>query len=397
MKNIQNILFPLTLTAMTLGMATAQDTGQTDIMPTVPFGGEDCDHSDGSILSINPSLHLRAVYGETDLEDAGLASGGHDPATDGFSVPGLSVGADVHMGENLFAFTEAIFAWDKEEGWEGELEELYAKLMNIPGGFDLKGGRFFASVGTLNTPHNHEWKFVDTSMMNFRFLGDDALALEGFELVWTPPTHWDDKLILGYGSAVEHEHEEEQHGDEEEHGHEEEAEEALWDRDIFTLRYTATFWPEDTCGFTYGVSYMQGRNFMGESAKLYGADLTYSWLEDGSHGQNFTWTNEAMMRDVNTEEGKFAEWAFSSRAIWRFLPEWEAGLRYDYLEGVADPELAERHRISPSLTRYFRVGMMSDAMARVQYNYDHNEESGDNHSLWLMFGFDWGEGDDHVH
>ncbi|MBT8038580.1 MAG: hypothetical protein KJO21_13680 [Verrucomicrobiae bacterium] len=363
----------------------------------VPLGGEDCDHPNEAVLSISPNLHLRAVYGETDLEDAGLAGGGHDPSSDGFSVPGLSVGIDVHRGEHFFAFTEAIFAWDKEDGWEGELEELYFKWLNLPGGFSLKGGRFFASVGTLNTGHNHEWKFVDTSMMNFRFLGDDSLALEGAEMIWTPPTHWDDQLTLSYGTAVEHAHEEENDAGGTGHGHAEEAEEALWNRDIFTLRYEATFWPADTCGFTYGASYMQGTHFMGKNAKLYGADLTYRWLQDGDHGQKLTWTHEAMLRDVNTEEGAFDEWAFSSRVIWRFLPEWEAGLRYDYLEGVADPELPERHRISPALTRYFPIGKGLEAMARIQYNYDHNKEGGDDHSLWLMFGFDWGDGDDHVH
>lgn len=415
----------LTMSLLAMDMSQAQST-QTEAPPApapFPLGGEDCDDSANALISISPSLHLRAVYGETELEDTGLASGGHDPAKDGFSVPGLSVGADIHLGENLFIFTESIFAWDKDEGWEGELEELYLKWLNIPGGFSLKGGRFFASVGKLNTAHNHEWEFVDTSMMNFRFLGDDALALEGVELTWNPPTRWDDKLILGYGSAIEHDHAHEgedhdEHGEEEhdehdehdeeehdehdeeehdEHGHAEEAEEALWDRDIFTLRYQATFWPADTCGFTYGVSYMQGKNFMGETSELYGADLTYIWLEGGAHGQKFIWTNEAMLRDIVTDEGSFKEWAFSSRAIWKFLPDWEAGLRYDYLEGVADPELPERHRISPALTRYFRIGKGLEAMTRVQYNYDHSEENGEDHSIWLMFGFDWGAGDDHVH
>lgn len=388
------------LLTMNASLAEALPPLTAEAPISVPLGGEDCEHPDEPLFSIRPSLHFRAIYGETDLDDAGLGSGGHDPSTDGFSVPGVSVGADFHWGENIFAFTEAIFAWDKEGGWKGEHEEFYVKLLNIPGGFTLKGGRFFAPVGTLNTPHNHEWKFVDTSMMNFRFLGDDALALEGVELIWTPPTHWDDKLIAAYGTAVEHKHEDKHsggggmgHG----HGHSDEAEEALWDRDILALRYTATFWPADTCGFTYGASYMEGKNYMNMHARLYGADLTYIWLEDGHHGQKFTWTNEAMFRDVYTEEGNFEEWAFSSRAIWRFLPEWEAGLRFDYLQGVEDPELQERHRISPALTRYFPIRTGLEAMTRIQYNYDHNKEGGDDHSIWLMFGFDWGEGDDHVH
>ena len=71
--------------------------------------------------------------------------------------------------------------------------------------------------------------------------------------------------------------------------------------------------------------------------------------------------------------------------------------KYDYLEGVEDPELPERHRISPSLTHYFSLGKI-ESMARLQYNYDHADERDDAHSIWLQFGFEWGAGGDaHVH
>lgn len=366
-------------------------------LANVPLGGEDCEKDDGPSLLIEPRAHLRTVVGATDLDDAGLAHGGHDPIHNGFSIPSLSLGADILYGEHLAGFTEGIISWNEEDGWNTELEEFYAKFMNLPGGFEVKAGRLLAAVGTRNNIHNHAWKFVDANLGNVRFLGEDGLVIEGVEVAWTVPTRWDDQLTLSFGDAVTHDHEEEEPAMGGGHAHSEEAEEALWDKNIFSARYQATFWPRDTSNFIYGASYIQGKNFMGRTGRLYGLDLTYTWLQDEDHGKQLLWRNEAMMRRINTDEGKFNEFAISSSAIYKFNPEWEVGLRYDYLEGVEDPELPERHRISPSLTHYFSLGKI-ESMARLQYNYDHADERDDAHSIWLQFGFEWGAGGDaHVH
>ena len=126
----------------------------------VPFGGEDCEDDSGPSLLIEPRVHLRAVVGKSDLEDSGLAHGGHDPIHSGFSIPGLSLGADILYGEHLTGFTEGIMSWNNEDGWDAELEELYAKFLNLPGGFEVKAGQIFASVGTQNQLHNHAWMRV---------------------------------------------------------------------------------------------------------------------------------------------------------------------------------------------------------------------------------------------
>lgn len=376
--------------------AYANETNEAPIQQ-VPFGGVEHTHDDEPSLLIEPRAHLRAVVGDTHLENSGLAHGGHDPANSGFSIPGLSLGADFFYGEYLTGFTEGIMSWNDQDGWNAELEELYLSFHHLPGGFELKAGQLFASVGTQNRLHNHAWSFVDANMGNVRFLGDDGLILEGVELNWIVSTHWDDKFTLSFGDTVFREHEEEEEHGEEEHSHSEEAEEALWDTDVLAARYQATFWPRDTCQFIYGASYVQGKNFMSKSARLYGLDFTYVWLQDEDHGKHFTWKNEVMLREVNTEEGKFDEFAFSSIALYKFGPQWGCGLRYDYLEGVDDPELPERHRASTSLTRYFSIDNI-ESIIRLQYNYDHSEERGNDHSVWLQFGFEWGAGGDaHVH
>jgi len=390
----------LSLASHTSANETSNEASKVNvesIAEKIPFGGTEHTHDDEPSLVIAPRVHLRAAIGDTSLEDSELDHGGHDPNQSGFSIPALSLGADMHYGENIAGFAEGILSWNDEDHWNAELEELYLKLLHLPGGFDLKTGRLLAAVGTQNSIHNHAWKFVDADLGNVRFLGEDGLIIEGVELTWMVPTHWDDRLVVSFGDTVKHEHEEEGGEIESDHNHSEEAEQALWDKNILSARYQAIFWPSDTCQFIYGASYVTGGNFMGKNAQIYGFDFTYTWREDKPQGKQFTWRNDAMLRKVSTEEGSFEETAFSSAALYRFKPEWEVGLRYNYLEGVKDPKLPERHRISPSLTHYFFLGK-TPAVARLQYNYDHSDERDDDHSIWLQFGFEWGAGSDsHVH
>lgn len=396
------IIYPRTTTCLSLlssgifiGLCLTDSSAETNCHAP----GED-HHNHGHespSLAFTPYAHLRAVVGDTDLEDSGLAHGSHDPIYSGFSVPALSLGADLRYGDHIGGFAESIVSWNDEEHWDAEVEELYAEFTNLPGGFTIKAGQFLASVGSQNTIHNHGWRLVDADLGNVRFLGDDGLITEGVEIAWRLPSSWDDRLTLSFGNALEHEHEEEEeHGGD--HDHSEEAEEALWDHTLFAARYQSRFWSGDKHLYTLGASYLQGKNFMSENAQLYGLDLTYTWLENEAAGKELSWRNELMLREVDTEEGSFEEFAFTSAAHYQLSHAWEVGLRYDYLEGVEDPELPQRHRISPSVCHYFPLQGGVEAFLRLQYNYDDSEERGDDHSIWLQFGFGWGAGcNSHVH
>lgn len=341
-------------------------------------------HIENPRLIIEPSIYFNNVVGHTELANSGLARGGHDPAGNGFSIPSINLSTAISYGEYLTAFTESILLWNEDDGWEYELEELYLKGVNLPGGIEIKAGRLLPAVGARNNIHNHAWKFVDNQLGNVRFLGADGLIVEGTELSWTPTTRWDDQFFISFGNAIEHE--------ESEGGSDnEEAESALWDSNIFTVRYESTFWPSNTHNYRLGASYAQGDNFFNETSRLYGADLTYLWLQDEDLGKKLTWINEAALRDISTGEDNFTEFSFSSMANYSINHQWEIGLRYDFLQGANELDLPERHRISPTLTRQIRLGSV-DTAARLQYNYDHSEEQNDDHSIWFQLAFGWGAG-----
>jgi hypothetical protein len=66
----------------------------------------------------------------------------------------------------------------------------------------------------------------------------------------------------------------------------------------------------------------------------------------------------------------------------------EFGLRGGFISGVAAAGLDERFRISPVTTWY--VNPNRTLFLRAQYNYDHSNDFGDEHSVFAQVGFNWG-------
>ena len=83
------------------------------------------------------------------------------------------------------------------------------------------------------------------------------------------------------------------------------------------------------------------------------------------------------------------DYGFYSQVLWGFRPGWVAGLRGDWVSGnntaidSSDVFRGERTRLSPVLTWY----PSEFSKIRLQYNYDHRELVGLDHSIWLQFEF----------
>ncbi len=77
---------------------------------------------------------------------------------------------------------------------EHGIEEAYAETTGLPGGLQLRGGRFASQIGRLNEQHPHADDFVERPLAYRAFLGghwnDDGLRLN-----WTAPTPF--YLMLG--------------------------------------------------------------------------------------------------------------------------------------------------------------------------------------------------------
>lgn len=347
-----------------------------------------------------PALHMHGTGGIIDGSAGELASGGHDPQRDAFSAQAIEPGISLRA-KYFEAFSNYLFFQDSEGDWDGELEEAFGKVVNIPGGFEVKCGQFLSRFGALNDKHLHAWDFVDAENVLSRFLGDDGLKIQGAEISWTLPFGMDPVFVsiasLGFGNAMAHAHEHHHAHGGAEPPHE--GEEGTLADDIWTARLMGRYRFSDFHSITAGVSAAGGTNGFGRDTRVFGVDAEYLWRENGleAGGRAFRWRNELLCRDVDaysehddnddgfideTFSGNYDEWGFYTHAIYTHNSHLDAGLRLGWVEGVDDFGQDERVRVSPSITWWFdsnrRIGL------RTQYNYDAISGEPDAHSLWFQ-------------
>ena len=364
------------------------------------------DWSIGDVLF--PNLHIHGAGGFTSGEAGELASGGHDPQRETFSAQALEPGLSLRT-RYVEGFANYLFFQDGEGDWDGELEEAFAKIVNIPGGFEIKGGQYLSHFGALNDRHLHGWDFVDSEMILSRFLGDDGLMLQGGEMSWTLPLGMDPALVsiasLGYGNAPAHEHAHEHGGEETPH----EGEEGTLADHVWTARLMGRYRFDDFHGITAGTSWASGTNGFGRGTDVFGIDAEYLWRERGleSGGRAFRWRNEFLWRDVEafsehddngdgvideTFRGTYDECGFYTHAIFTWNEKLDTGLRLGWVEGVDDFGQDERFRISPSFSYWLdsdrRVGF------RTQYNFDSISGRDDEHSIWFQLNIALGSSEE---
>lgn len=370
--------------------------------------------NDWSIAGILfPDLHIHGTGGVSTGDPAELATGGHDPRREAFSAqaiePGLSLRAKYVEG-----FANYLWFQDESGDWDGELEEAFGKIVNLPVGIEIKGGQYLSRFGNLNNKHLHAWDFVDSEMVLGRFLGDDGLLLRGGELSWTLPLGMDPGFTgiasFGYGETRPHDHD---------HGHADHAGEPAYEADeatladnVFTTRLMGRYRFSDFHTITAGASWAGGDNGFGKTTNIGGIDIEYQWREHGLEpgGMGLRWRNEFLWRDVDAVgtvahdedhvdglmddhvedhdhdgesiSGNFNETGFYSAATFTWNEYLDTSLRVGWVEGIDAFGLEERLRISPAIACWAdsgrRVGM------RVQYNYDNLESGDDEHSVWFQ-------------
>lgn len=360
-----------------------------------------------------PHIHFHSAIGDSSVDPASLTVGHHDPDREGITVQNIEFGTSARLGKHFEAFGTYAAKIDFNDDWAGEFEEWFGKLKDLPGGLEVRGGRYYNRFGLHNTYHPHGFEWADQYLVSGRFLGDDGLRTIGGEVTWTLPTPWTSVLSTSVGEAPELE--EHSHGAEEEE-HEFEAEGASFSDLIVAANWTNQFDHDDFHQMRAGLSGAWGDNVWGKTTQIYGAHFEYQWRENGYEkgGSWFRWRTEAMIRNFKGisghlpgeeeeehEEGEeheeaphtgsFDEFGIYSDVRYGWANNLEVGLRGEYVSGIRSAGLDERYRISPGVTYY--LNSARTIMFRVQYNYDHSNDFGDAHSVWGQFGFNWGGGE----
>ena len=361
-------------------------------------------------ISLDPTFHFNGVIGDTSAESFSEIGGhAHDP-NDNFAVQGLEPGMNLRVDDWLAGFTNINIFTDPNHEIDWELEEAFLKFKNLPGGFEVRGGRMLARMGLQNNQHLHTWTLINSNLTTSQFLGEEGLMSEGIELTWRKDF---DRGFLAISSnfsntASHHHRDDEGHG-EDEHGHS--PEDAFMEDNVFVSRLLLSYNWNDFHQNILGLNTAWGKNGYRRETSMHSIDYAYTWRENGIElgGREFSIGAEYFYRDVEwmgaddpTLRGATSQNSLMAYINYRFHPQWVAGLRYEYLAGAsggadihlgeteyASFESAKRERLTIALTHEFRHSDLMLSTIRLQYSHDDLEnENAD--SIWLQFGFNFG-------
>lgn len=373
-----------------------------------------------SIGPFSPSIHFNGAVGDSSGHVDELAVGHHDPSREDGSVQGLELGLSLRQNQ-LEGFATYVLSYGSEEEWDGEWEEAFLKLRDLPGGFEVRGGRMLGRFGSVNATHLHAWNFVDMPLALGRLLGEHGLWYEGGDVTWLNQGVANTVgITVGYGEAVGHSHD---HGDEHAEDDQEHHDHSLaFADDVFSARAFASLRTDDYRLHEPGLSIAVGDAADHRQMIVYGLDYTFTWREKGLEpgGRALMWKTELFYRDVDDgfhhmeaehgheeehaehdheeehaeeELGGHAlpgggEFGFFSEVVYTHNNRLDLGTRFDFVEGNENLGTHERYRISPAVTTY--LDPYRRAALRLQYNYDHLDHGDEEHTVWLQLGLTWG-------
>jgi hypothetical protein len=377
---------------------------------------------------INLSFDALVAAGTSTANDIEkLQLGGHDPKQRGFTVQNLETVFEGKVDPYFRGQANIVFQIDPEGETTLEAEEAYLETMSLPWNLQVKAGQFFTEFGRLNPTHPHAWEFVDQPLVNGRFLGEDGLRSAGARVSWLMPTPFYSELFFAFqnsqgGTAFSfrNDHESELFFG---RPHTQGSVKNMGDM-LFVPRYAASIDLTDSQTLVAGASAAFGPNASGTGAdtQIYGVDLFWKWKPATQHaGFPFvSWQTEGMLRrydaaafdwDLNGDgiadpgevsdpitglpaflpKETLTDYGLYSQVSYGFRKGWVTALRGDYVfpdkrgfyESVTgpDPDRASRWRISPDLTYY----PSEFSKIRLQYNFDHRNGIGDDHSIWMQF------------
>lgn len=340
-------------TADTATRAEPADGGQGLGTQTRQTNG-DAQTSAGAAFNPAISVILDTVYSQVfsgEAEDPPGFGGGHDDdhgheeghghshgIEDGFQIREVEVVLSGSVDPYFDLVAQLGFS---EDGVE--LEEGYFQTTSLPGGLQIKGGKFLSDVGYINRQHTHNWDFTDQPLVMESLFGDEGLNEVGLQLSWLPATRMYSRfgveLLEGDNEVIANASEEA-----DEFGLEEASSPRL-------ITAFAKFGPDlghDHAllgGISGGYSEVwqevdeEHDEALDGDAWFVGLDFVYKYDAGRTLGHgNWTVQGEYFYRerDVDFREdgvregsGKFKQDGLYLQTVYGFRPRWNTGLRFD--------------------------------------------------------------------
>jgi len=280
--------------------------------------------------AFNPDLTLilqgtaaRSSRDPDSYEITGFAPSGGEvaPARRGFSL-GES---ELVIGGNIDPYFrgQLIAALTPED--EVEVEEAFFQTLALGRGFNLKGGRFLSAIGYQNELHQHFWDFQDAPLAYKAFLGG-RFNDDGVQLRWVAPTD----LFLEVGTEL---------------GRGRSFPATDPDKNGAGAWSLFGHLGGDLAGSAWraGLSFLrvsprervieETHSFSGRS-RHWIADFVVKWTDLKLQGEYFRRreSGELTFDDTFTDGYTSTQSGWYAQAVYRFLPQWRAGYRYDRLD-----------------------------------------------------------------
>lgn len=246
--------------------------------------------------------------------------------------------------------TAAAHSHDKKI--EKHFEEAWIGTTALPGGLQLRGGRFLSQVGYLNEQHPHADDFSSRPLLYRGFLGGHYFD-DGLRLNWTAPTpfYWRTGIEVFHGKQLTREVERKPRpgvwtlstklGDDLGRDH-------SWQLGLSYLgNRRAAFAAEDDHDHGHGHGHGHGHDHEhSHDGHVHGAamagkhtwivDGVWKWAPDGNNRSRQLRLAFELARQTglgpHARSGAYNTAGYLA-AVYRFHPEWEAGVRSDWLRG----------------------------------------------------------------
>lgn len=369
------------------------------IVPLSAVFAEDLAPARARVPSFNPDISLILAGGAAHLSN--------DPAR--YAIPGFMLGAETGPGERglSLAESELVMSANVDDLFYGQftaalspqnevaVEEAYIQTLGLPHGVSVRAGRFFSAIGYLNNQHPHRWDFVDTALP-YRALLANHYGDDGVGVHWVAPT--DVFLELG---AEWFRGENFPAGGAANNGQGAASLFAHVGGDVgvsHAWRTGLSFLRTQAVGRLSGAIESAPDAFSGDS-KLAIADLVWKWSPQGNPKQtNFKFQAEYLWRredgdftaNVNavlglpvTDRYAATQSGWYLQAVYQFMPQWRAGLRYDQLR-TQDISAGVNAALFDTLGQTpRRVSVMLDwshsefSRLRLQFNRDRSQPDAD--------------------
>jgi hypothetical protein len=284
------------------------------------------------------------------------------------------------------------------------VEEAYVQTTALGHGLTLKGGRFFSSIGYLNSQHSHTWDFVDAPLAYQALLGTQ-FGDDGVQLAWLAPTDQflevrgelgrgrgypgTDTNRNGAGSAALAVHTGGDVGDS-----------SSWRAGVSLLHTQASaqsLSAVDTSGATVTDAFT-GRT------RTWVADFVWKWAPNGNPVQtNFKLQGEylqgrrdgSLTYDVSglgsTDAYRATQSGWYLQGVYQFMPRWRVGLRTERLDGGAPSYganatyLAVNEGVARKNTAMVDYNLSEFSRVRLQLARDLARPDGADNQVWVQY------------